>query len=60
MEMSRVRGIAKRIVEAHGPKAEVEAAQKLQDAEEARDQESVELWRRVRSVLKEMKPPHAS
>lgn len=60
MEMTQVRAIAKRIVEAHGAKAELEAAEKLQDAQDARDQQSIELWQRVRAVIREMKPPHAS
>lgn len=60
MEMTQVRSIAKRIVAAHGAKAELEAAEKLRDAQDARDRDSIALWQRVRAVIREMKPPHES
>ena len=60
MEMSQVHNIAKRLVNAHGAKAELEAAERLQHAEIVRDDVKIELWRRVRSAVLEMKPTNES
>jgi hypothetical protein len=60
MDMSQVHDIAKRLVASHGAKAEAEAAQKLQEAESQADAAAAELWRRVRSALRDSKPPHES
>lgn len=60
MDMSQVHNIAKRLIDTHGLKAEVEAAEKLQDAEKAGDNEKIELWRKVRAAVQEMKPAHES
>lgn len=60
MEMAQVHSIAKRLYEAHGLKAEVEAAQKLQEAEQSGDEEQQELWRRVRAAVQDMKGAHTS
>jgi len=60
MDMSQVHNIAKRLIETHGLKAEVEAAEKLQEAEKAGDDAKIELWRRVRLAIHEMKPAHES
>jgi hypothetical protein len=60
MDMSQVHNIARRLVEAHGLKAEAEAARKLQEAENAKDDEQIELWRRVRSTIQDMKAAHES
>ena len=60
MDMAQVHSIAKRLVDAHGAKAEVEAAKKLQEDEESGDQEQIDLWRRVRTATHEMKGAHES
>lgn len=60
MNMSQVHTIAKRLVEAHGPTAEAEAARKLQEAKDTGDDAQMQLWRRVRSAIKESKPAHES
>lgn len=60
MDMSQVHNIAKRLVDAHGLKAEAEAAQKFLEAEKAGDDEKIEIWRRVRSAIREMKTAHES
>lgn len=51
MDMSQVHNIAKRLIDAHGAKAE---------AEDAKDDEKTELWRRVRAAIREMKSAHES
>jgi hypothetical protein len=60
MDMSKVHSIAKRLVEAHGVKAELQVAQKLKEAESEGNDQKIELWRRVRSATQEMKPAHES
>ncbi len=60
MDMSQVHNIAKRLIDAHGAKAEAEAAKQFQDAEDAKDDDKMELWRRVRSAIREMKAAHES
>lgn len=44
MDMSKVRSIAKRLVEAHGGKAELQVAQKLNEAEREGNDQKIELW----------------
>jgi len=60
MDMSKVRSIAKRLVEAHGGEAELQVAQKLKEAESEGNDQKIELWRRVRSAIQVMKPAHES
>jgi len=60
MDITQVHDIAKRLVDLHGAKAEAEAAQRLQQAEQAGEAEAIELWRRVRIAVREAKPAHES
>lgn len=60
MDMTEIHNIARQLVEAQGIKAELEATQKLKAAEEAGDTDNIEVWRRVRAAIREMKPPHES
>lgn len=60
MEMSQVHNVARRLLETHGLKAEAEAGQRILEAERDKDSEKKELWRRVQSAVKEMKPAHES
>lgn len=60
MDIAQVRATAKRLVDVHGWRAEAEAAQKLKELEGTGDTEKVEMWRRIRSLIREMKPPHES
>ena len=60
MDIAQARATAKRQVEVHGWQAEAEAAQKLQEFEGTGDTEQAEKWRRIRSLIREMKPPHES
>lgn len=60
MDMAQIHQIARRLVEAHGRKAEVEAAERLKQAEQDKDAEQIELWKRVQSAVREMGPAHES
>ncbi|MEM1199002.1 MAG: hypothetical protein AAGI06_06790 [Pseudomonadota bacterium] len=51
---------ARRLYEAHGDKAEFEAAQKARMHEEQGETEQAESWRKVREVINQMRGPHAS
>ncbi|MCK5088758.1 MAG: hypothetical protein KAQ88_02145 [Hyphomicrobiaceae bacterium] len=60
MNMSQIHNIAKRLIEAHGLKAEAEAAALLQQARLTGDTVKIELWQKVQSAIHEMKAPHES
>lgn len=58
MEMNRIRSIARRLYDKHGLKTAAEAARKLQEAESTGNQEDIATWRRVRSVVHDMRGAH--
>ncbi len=51
---------AHRLYQAHGDKAEFEAAQKARMHEEKGETDEAESWRKVREVINQMRGPHAS
>ena len=51
---------ARRLYEAHGDKAEFEAAQKARQHEEKGELEQAASWRKVRDAISEMRGPHES
>jgi hypothetical protein len=51
---------ARKLMEAQGPKALAEAAQKARALEEQGDKEQAEIWRRIEAALLEMRGPHVS
>jgi hypothetical protein len=51
---------ARRLFDAHGAKAIVEAAQKASALEEQGDDEQAKTWRHIEAALKEMRGPAAS
>ena len=51
---------ARQLIEAHGSRAAVEAAQKAYRYEEKGQAEEVETWRRIETALKLMRGPHVS
>ncbi len=55
MRESDIADYAKRLLEAHGGKAEVEAAAKVREFEEKNDAEQAETWRRIRATISEMR-----
>jgi len=52
--------MAKKLLEAHGEMAVVEAAQKARSFEEKGQTEDAETWRSIEAALKMMRGPHAS
>ena len=51
---------ARKLKDAHGDKAILEAAEKARELEEAGDREQAENWRRIEAALMQIHGPHAS
>ena len=60
MRMQDIHDFARQLFEAHGDKAEAEAQQRAQKAEQENDKEQAEDWRRVRAAIREMRGSHVS
>lgn len=62
MNMGNVHEYAKLLVDLHGDEAEVEVVRRLNELEhdDSVDKEKLELWEKVRKVVREMRGPHAS
>jgi hypothetical protein len=58
METSKVAEYARALYEAHGDKAEAEAAQRAKRHEEAGDVKDAETWRAVRAAIREIRGAH--
>jgi len=55
MRESDISEYAKRLLEAHGGKAEAEAAAKVREFEEKKDEDQAETWRKIRAAISEMR-----
>jgi hypothetical protein len=55
MRETEVADYAKRLLDAHGGKAEAEAAAKVRQFEQNKDSEQAENWRRIRAAISEMR-----
>ncbi len=51
---------ARRLLEAHGDKAVVEAAQKAKSLEDTGSMDQARDWRRIESALKQMRGPRST
>ena len=51
---------ARKLYQAHGDKAEFEAAQHARQHHEKGDEEQAKDWRRIREVIAQMRGPHSS
>ena len=60
MEELEINDYARQLLEAHGGRAVVEAAQKAYSYEEKGDIQEAETWRRIEAALKLMRGPHVS
>lgn len=58
METSKVAEYARALFEAHGDKAEAEAAQKAKHHEDAGDVKEAQVWRAVRAAIREIRGAH--
>jgi hypothetical protein len=60
MQETDIQDYARQLLEAHGEKAVVEAAQKACALEKEGDNEQAETWRHIEAALKLMRGPHES
>lgn len=60
MDTTQVQDYARRLLEAHGAKAALEAAQKAVAFEEAGDKEQAQTWRRIEAAVLLMRGPRQS
>jgi hypothetical protein len=60
MELSEIHDYARRLMDAHGPKAIAEAPQKARAFEEQRDAEQAKTWHDIEQVLLLMRGPSTS
>lgn len=60
MQLSQVHDFARKFLNAHGKKAEAQAAIRAHRCEQQGDEKEAENWRRIRATLEEMRGPHAS
>ncbi|MDJ0640388.1 MAG: hypothetical protein QNJ20_16305 [Paracoccaceae bacterium] len=60
MKISKITEYARALYDAHGDKAELEAARKAKECEDAGDTAEAETWRAVRRAIAEIRGPHAS
>ncbi|WP_419912352.1 hypothetical protein [Hoeflea sp.] len=51
---------ARQLLDAHGDRAEAEAAQKANELDAKGKSEDAANWRRVRAAIHELRPPHVS
>ena len=60
MNATKINEYARQLLDAHGDKAEAEAAQKATGFEEAGDTVQAEHWKKIRAAIAEMRGPHLS
>lgn len=58
MEEAEIHDFARRLYNAHGPRAAAEAAQKARSCEESGKAEDAKAWRHVEAAIKQMLGPH--
>lgn len=60
MEIAKINEYARSLYEAHGDRAEAEAAQKAKQYGDAGDAAEAETWRAIRSAISEIRGSHES
>ncbi len=60
MEIAKVAEYARSLYDAHGEKAEAEAALKAKMHEEAGDTKEAQDWRSIRNAIRELRGAHES
>ncbi|MEE8253374.1 MAG: hypothetical protein V3R17_05510, partial [Hyphomicrobium sp.] len=60
MQVIEIQEYARKLKDAHGDKAILEAAQKARELDETGDREQAETWRRIEAALMQMRGPHLS
>ena len=60
MQAIEIQAHARKLKDAHGDMAILEAAQKARELDETGDSEQAESWRRIEAALMQMRGPHLS
>jgi hypothetical protein len=60
MDITQIQQHAQQLYDAHGDKAEAEAAQKAAQCETSGDQDQAENWRKIRIAIHQMRGPGVS
>jgi hypothetical protein len=60
MDINVIHEHARRLVNAHGDKAELEAPQKAAECERQGEKRQAVDWRRIQAAIKELRGPHVS
>jgi Arc/MetJ family transcription regulator len=60
MDSKAIHDYARRLVGAHGDKAELEAAQRAARCEQQGEKAQAQDWRRIQAAIRQMRGPHAS
>jgi hypothetical protein len=60
MDTNAIHDYARRLVGAHGDKAELEAAQMAANCERQGDKGQAQDWRKIQAAIKEMRGPRVS
>ena len=60
MQSTEINEHARKLLEAHGDKAELEATQKALKCIEEGDQKQAEDWEKIRAAIHQMRGPHES
>ena len=60
MEISKITEYARALYQAHGDKAEAEAARKAKLHEDAGETQEAEDWRSIRAAIREIRGAHES
>lgn len=60
MDMNQVHDFARRLLNAHGERAELEAAQRASECDRERDNDQARDWRRIQAAISQMRGPLAS
>ncbi len=60
MTFLEIQESARKLYEAHGDKAEFEAAQKARQLADDGEEDQASDWKRIREVIAQMRGPHSS
>lgn len=60
MQTTHVVEFARALLDARGDQAVVEASRRIRQAAEKGDAAEVASWKRIRSAIQELRPPHVS
>ena len=60
MNMIEIQEYARKLKDAHGDKAILEAAKKVRELEKAGDKQQAKSWRRIEAALVQTRGPHES